>query len=254
MQPNQHNGERASASALNAAAIGIGAASLEQANAIGHYDATLRALKPQHEREGRDLFTRMIWLRNQLNLRVKAQVHGRPMLDGDIVLFRKQLDELGIVERAIAPLYEVIAEQRAPNVVVTQGKNFALDAYLAGSAYTAAWYMGLISSIGYAAGPVVGDTAASHAGWTEAGVTNAPTYTGNRKTTAWAAASAGSKALSAGLVFTFTGAGTVKGCFLSTIATVDSGSGSLYSAGLFTGGDQPVVSTNTLTCQYTASL
>jgi hypothetical protein len=99
-----------------------------------------------------------------------------------------------------------------------------------------------------------GDTAASHAGWLEAGGATAPTYSGNRKTAAWAAASAGAKALSAGLVFTFTGAGTVKGCGLATVNTVDSTSGSLYSAGLFTGGDQPVVATNTLTVTYTASL
>ena len=139
------------------------------------------------------------------------------------------------------------------NTVLTAGKNAALDAFLAGSGYTAAWYMGLISSVSYSA-IAAGDTAGSHAGWLEAGATNAPTYSGSRKTTAWSAASAGSKALSAGLTFTFTGSGTVKGCFLSTIATVDNATGTLYSAGLFSGGDQPVVSGNTLTVTYTASL
>ena len=143
--------------------------------------------------------------------------------------------------------------QRIENLVTTVGKNFALDSFLAGSAYTAAWFMGLISIVSYSA-VAVGDTQASHAGWLEAGATNAPTYSGARKTAAWAAASAGSKALSAGLVFTFTGAGTVKGCFLGTGSAVDGTTGTLYSAGLFSGGDQPVVATNTLTVTYTASL
>ena len=52
------------------------------------------------------------------------------------------------------------------NLVVTQGKNDALDKYLSGSAYTAVWYLGLIGSTGYSA-IAAGDTAASHAGWTE---------------------------------------------------------------------------------------
>lgn len=147
----------------------------------------------------------------------------------------------------------VLREETFDNLVTTQGKNDFLDKYLAGSAYTAAWYMGLISSTSYST-IVVGDTAASHAGWLEAGATNAPTFSGARKTTAWSAASAGAKALSAGLVFTFTGSGTVKGCFLSSVATVDAATGVLLSAGLFTGGDQPVVSTNTLTVTYTMTL
>ncbi|KQV85438.1 hypothetical protein ASC87_07030 [Rhizobacter sp. Root1221] len=147
-----------------------------------------------------------------------------------------------------------ISRREFPNLVTTQGKNDALDKYLSGSAYTAAFYVGLISSASYGAGPVAGDTAASHAGWLEAGATNAPTYSGARKTAAWSAAASGSKSLSAGAVFTFTGSGTVKGCFLTTASAVDATSGILYSAGLFTGGDQPVVSTNTLTVTYTASL
>lgn len=140
------------------------------------------------------------------------------------------------------------------NVVTTVGKNYLLDNGLAGSAYTAAFYLGLISSTSYTA-VAAGDTMSSHSGWLEAGAANTPTYSeSTRRTAAWSAASSGSKALSAGLVFTFTGSGTVKGCFLTTVSTKDGTTGTLYSAGLFSGGDQPVVSTNTLTVSYTASL
>ena len=145
------------------------------------------------------------------------------------------------------------------NVVCTVGKNVALDAYLAGSGYTVVGpFMGLISSVDYGAGPVAADTMASHAGWKEAGATNAPTYTAPRKTCAWDAAAAGSKALSAALAFVFTGAGTVKGCFLvyftGAVNTIDNTAGTLYSAGLFTGGDKTVADTDTLNVTYTASL
>lgn len=143
------------------------------------------------------------------------------------------------------------------NLVTTAGKNLALDTILAGSAYTVTGpYMGLISSTSWSA-VAAGDTMSSHAGWLEAGNANAPTYTA-RKTCAWSAAAAGSKSLSAGLVFTFTGAGTVKGCFLvmgsGAVATVDNTSGTLYSAGLFSGGDKTVASSDTVTVSYTGSM
>src|SRR3972149_6726473 len=107
-------------------------------------------------------------------------------------------------------------EDTIENVVTTVGKNLALDTYLAGSGYTVTGpFMGLISSVGYGAGPVVGDTMASHSGWVEAGFsTNYPLYTTPRKTCVWSSASSGSKALSAALSFSIiTTGGTVKGCF-----------------------------------------
>jgi hypothetical protein len=144
------------------------------------------------------------------------------------------------------------------NVVTTVGKNLALDTYLAGAAYTVVGpFMGLISSVSYSA-VAAADTMASHAGWTEAGITNAPTYSGGRKTCVWSAASGGSKALSAALAFAITGSGTIKGCFLvygtGAVSTVDNTAGTLYSAGLFSGGDKVVVNTDTLNVSFTASL
>jgi len=149
-------------------------------------------------------------------------------------------------------------EDAFPNVVTTVGKNLALDTYLAGSGYTVVGpFLGLISSVTFTA-VAAADTMASHAGWTEAGATNAPTYTSPRKTAIWSAASAGSKALSAALSFAITGSGTVKGCFLvfgtGALSTIDNTAGTLYSAGLFTGGDKIVVNTDTLNVSYSASL
>lgn len=144
------------------------------------------------------------------------------------------------------------------NVVTTVGKNLALDTFLAGSGYTVVGpFMGLISSTSFTA-VAAADTMTSHGGWLEAGLANTPTYTAPRKTAAWSAASAGSKALSASLSFAITGTGTVKGCFLvygtGALSTIDNTAGTLYSAGLFTGGDKSVVNTDTLAVSYTASL
>lgn len=149
-------------------------------------------------------------------------------------------------------------EDTFPNVVTTVGKNLALDTYLAGSAYTVVGpFLGLISSVTFTA-VAAADTMTSHAGWTEAGATNAPTYTSPRKTAVWASASAGSKALSTALSFAITGSGTVKGCFLclgtGALSTIDNTAGTLYSAGLFSGGDKVVINTDTLNVSYTASL
>ena len=86
----------------------------------------------------------------------------------------------------------------------------------------------------------------------------APTYSGGRKTCVFSAAAAGAKALSTALGFTFTGSGTVKGLFIATgagaVATVDNTAGTLLSAGLFTGGDKVVASTDVINVSYSLSL
>ena len=136
------------------------------------------------------------------------------------------------------------------NLVTTGGKNDALDKYLAGSAYTAAWFMGLISATSYTTGPAAADTAASHGGWTE----DQNYSQASRPTAAFSAASAGSKALSSALTFSMNAATTIKGCFLIANATKGGTTGVLYSAGLFTGGDKVLANGDTLSVSYTASL
>ena len=144
------------------------------------------------------------------------------------------------------------------NVVCTVGKNLMLDTAFAGAAYTVTGpYMGLISSTSWSA-VAAGDTMTSHAGWLEAGGTNAPTYSGNRRTAVWSAAASGSKAVSPALSFAITGTGTAKGAFLvfgsGASATKDNTGGTLWSAGTFSTGDKAVVNGDTLNVNYSTSL
>ena len=149
-------------------------------------------------------------------------------------------------------------EEDFPNTVVTVGKNYMLESGLAASALTTVGpYMGLISLASFSAISAA-DTMASHAGWLEAGVANAPTYTIPRKTCVFGAAAAGVKALSAALSFAITGTGTIKGCFIVTgvgaLTTIGNTAGTLLSAGLFTGGDRAVLSGDTVNVSYSLAL
>lgn len=133
------------------------------------------------------------------------------------------------------------------NLVTTAGKNDLLDKYLAGSAYTAAWYLGLIDSTSYSA-VAAGDTASSHAGWLESTAYSNST----RVAPSWGSASSGSKASTA-TAFNINATATIKGAFLISNSTKGGTTGTLYSAGLFSGGDKAVANGDTLNVTYTAS-
>lgn len=152
----------------------------------------------------------------------------------------------------IGPDGELKWRDTIENIVTTVGGNLALDTILAGSAFTATVVMGL-KGTGTA---VIGDTQASHAGWLEVGLANAPTYSGSRKTPSWSAASAKSKATSAAVSFSITGSGTVAGCFLNIngSATIDNTTGTLFSAGDFTGGSKTVANLDTLNVTYSLGI
>lgn len=111
--------------------------------------------------------------------------------------------------------------EEVENLVTTAGKTDIVDKYLKGSAYTAAWYLGLKGTGSAAAG----DTLASHAGWSEL-----TPYSGNRPSITWGTTSSGSNTASA-VSIPITGTATVAGAFTATVNTGTSGI--LYSVSDF---------------------
>jgi len=161
-------------------------------------------------------------------------------------------ESLGLRGRYEAVCYDAQGNEKwrdtINNLVTTVGGNLALDTIL-GNTAAGAIFMGL-KGTGTA---VIADTQASHASWLEQGAANAPAYSGTRKTPAFSAASAKSKATSAASVFTFTSGGTVFGCFINIGGTsaIDNTTGTLFSVGDFTGGSKTVASTDVLNVTYT---
>lgn len=143
------------------------------------------------------------------------------------------------------------------NLVTTEGKNDLLDKYFKGSSYTAAWYVGLISSVSYSA-LAAGDTAAQINGtnaWKEAntgGGANTPTFSqGTRPALTLGSVSGGSVDNSASkAAFSITGTGTIKGAFVASVSTLGGTTGKLYSEGTFSA-DRSVVNGDTLNVQVT---
>lgn len=252
MNPHIKHGERADAQAMAGGSLGMAASASEFARAEGIYHGICRGYKPEHEKEYLREYPRLLAMRakrDQLLRYMPKLAHG---------LVAKFLKELAEFEAFMDSLTEVKWDEYAHNTVMTVGKNLILDQALAGSSYTVTGpYMFLIGAVSYSAISAA-DTMSSHAGWTEAGGTNAPTYTGPRKTISWSAASAGAKAPSSAPVFSITGSGTAKGVGIvlgsGALSTIDNTAGTILSAGLFSGGDQGVVNTNTLTVTYSLSL
>jgi hypothetical protein len=138
------------------------------------------------------------------------------------------------------------------NLVVNEGLKDMNDKYFSGSAYTAAFYLGLVEGPGSSTSYAAADTLASHAGWNEFS-----DYSGTRKAVTFGAATEADPSVitnsGSPSSFAITGTGTVAGAFL---CTVNSGtSGVLFSEADFQSpGDRNVVSGDTLNVTYTFSL
>jgi len=139
------------------------------------------------------------------------------------------------------------------NLVVNQGLQNMNAVYFAGTAATSTWYLGLVTGPGSGTTYAVGDTLASHPGWTE--FTN---YAGTRMTASFGTPTTANPSVitnsSTPASFTISGAGgVVAGAFLCSVTTGTSGI--LFSGSDFQSpGDRTVVSGDTLAVTYTFSL
>lgn len=144
-------------------------------------------------------------------------------------------------------------EEEMKNLVVNVGLQDMNTKYFTGSAYTATWFLGLITGPGSGTTIAAGDTLPTHAGWTEFS-----NYTGTRKTATFGTATTADPSVMTNSAspasFGITGAGgTVAGAFLCSVTSGTSGI--LFSASDFQApGDRVVVSGDTLNVTYTFSL
>ena len=140
----------------------------------------------------------------------------------------------------------------APNLVVNTGLQDMNTKFFAGSAYTAAWYLGLVNGTSASTTFSGGDTLATHAGWTENS-----SYTGNRKAVTFGAATLADPSninnSSSAASFTMNANATIAGAFLTNVATGTSGL--LFSVSDFQSpGDRTVVSGDVLNITYSFNL
>jgi len=131
----------------------------------------------------------------------------------------------------------------AKNAVTTEGLNHILDVTFHGSSAKSTWYIGLIRDDNYSA-LAASDTLTSHPGWEEA-----DEYTGDRKEWTEGASADGIITNASAVNFSINDTETMKGAFLCSSDTGDSGE-ILFCTALFSGGDRSVVSGDTLKVTY----
>ena len=140
----------------------------------------------------------------------------------------------------------------APNLVVNTGLQVMNTQFFTGSAYTAAWYIGLVNGTSASTTFSGGDTLATHVGWEE----NSQ-YVGNRKAASFGAATLADPSninnSASAASFTMNATATIAGAFLANVATGTSGV--LFSAADFQSpGDRSVVSGDVLNITYSFNL
>jgi len=145
-------------------------------------------------------------------------------------------------------------EESSHNLVMNVGLQDMNAQYFKGSAYTAAWFIGLVTGPGSGTTFAAGDTMSSKA-WTEnTGYSNAtrPAATFGTATTADPSVQTNSASPAS---FSINATSTIAGAFLVSNSTKGGTSGILFSASDFSApGDRSVVSGDTLNVTYTFSL
>ena len=140
----------------------------------------------------------------------------------------------------------------APNLVVNTGLQAMNTQFFTGSAYTAAWYIGLVNGTSASTTFSGGDTLDTHAGWTEN-----TDYVGNRKAASFGTATLADPSninnSSSAASFTMNANATIAGAFLTNVASTTTGL--LFSAADFQApGDRTVVSGDVLNVTYSFNL
>lgn len=146
-------------------------------------------------------------------------------------------------------------EEANHNLVVNVGLKDMNDKYFSGSTYTATWYLGLITGPAASTTFAAGDTAASHAGWTE----NTAYSQATRPQATFAAATTADPSVitnsASPATFSINGTATIAGAFLISNNTKGGTTGILFSESDFQApGDRSVVNGDTLTVTYQFSL
>ena len=140
----------------------------------------------------------------------------------------------------------------APNLVVNTGLQSMNTQFFTGSAYTAAWYIGLVNGTSASTTFSGGDTLATHTGWTENS-----SYVGTRKAASFGAATLADPSninnSASAASFTMNANATIAGAFLTNVASGTTGL--LFSAADFQApGDRTVVSGDVLNITYSFNL
>lgn len=154
--------------------------------------------------------------------------------------------------RCVRPDGSIRWRKEIKNGIANQGLNKLLNVQFQGAAQITAWYMDLIAT---GATLAAGDTYATHAGWAYTTSTN---YS-NATRPAWgpAASTAQSSTNAATVDFAIVATCTINGIAIvggsNVKADVASGSGVLWSTGSFPGGEQALVSGDTLKVTYTVN-
>ena len=145
-------------------------------------------------------------------------------------------------------------EAESHNLVVNVGLQDMNTKYFTGTSYTATWYLGLYGASS-TNNPAAGDTASSHAGWTEVtsySQATRPQCVFGTATTADPSVISNSASPA---TYSVTGTMTVGGAFLISNNTKSGTTGILFSAADFQSpGNRNVVNGDTLTVTYTFSL